>query len=253
MISIEELRKISKLKGIFNLGNTEKDYIQDIVLLSISRNTKDEMIFKGGTCLYKFYKLDRFSEYIDFTLGKEINIDRLIQKIISDLSYFEIETEIKSTKRVMNSIMITLRSKGPLYKGFPQTLSSIGIDVNLKSTIDLEPMLAKYNTFYSDIPSFSLMIMQETEILAEKIRAIISRTKARDVYDLWFLLEKGVNFDEKLIEKKLKYYKQEWDSKEFMKKLDLKKRVWEIELRPLVKSPPDFSKVKNFIMKRISK
>ena len=50
MISIEELRKISKLKGIFNLGNTEKDYIQDIVLLSISRNTKDEMIFKGGTC-----------------------------------------------------------------------------------------------------------------------------------------------------------------------------------------------------------
>ncbi len=253
MISIEELRKISKLKGIFNLGNTEKDYIQDIVLLSISRNTKDEMVFKGGTCLYKFYKLDRFSEDIDFTLRKEINIDRLIQKIISDLSYFEIETEIKSTKKVMNSIMITLRSKGPLYNGFPKTLSSIGIDMNLKSTIDLEPMLARYNTFYSDIPPLSLLIMQETEILAEKVRETMSRTKARDIYDLWFLLEKGVNFDEKLVKEKLKCYKQEWDSKEFMRKLDLKKTIWEIELKPLVQNLPDFSKVKNSIVRRISK
>ncbi len=61
MISIDELKKMAKIKGL-SLGNAEKDYLIDIVLLLISRNTKDELVFKGGTCLYKFHNLDRFSE-----------------------------------------------------------------------------------------------------------------------------------------------------------------------------------------------
>lgn len=59
MISVEELKQIGKLKGIKTLGYAEKDYLIELVLLLISRHTKDEIVFKGGTCLYKFYKLDR--------------------------------------------------------------------------------------------------------------------------------------------------------------------------------------------------
>ena len=70
MLSAEELSETARIKGIKNKGYAEKDYILDIVLLLISRNTKDELVFKGGTCLYKFYKIARFSEDIDFTLKK---------------------------------------------------------------------------------------------------------------------------------------------------------------------------------------
>ena len=89
MITRKELEEIARLKGL-SLGNTEKDYLLDIALLSISKNTKNELVFKGGTCLYKFYKLNRFSEDLDFSAVKKTNINLLIKNIISDFERFGI-------------------------------------------------------------------------------------------------------------------------------------------------------------------
>ncbi len=253
MISFEELKRIAKLKGIRNMGYAEKDYLIEIALLSISRNTKDELVFKGGTCLYKFHKLDRFSEDIDFTARKDMDVDGLLKKIIDDLASFGIETSVKEKRAAFNSVMATLRAKGHLYKGDPKAFASIGIDINLKSSIDLEPVLARYAPLYGDIPPFSMLIMREEEILAEKIRAIMSRTKARDVYDLWFLLKKGVKFDVELARKKLKYYSQEWSVEEFRNHINAKEGVWMSELAPLVDNVPKFSEAKKYILEQIRK
>lgn len=252
MISIDEIKRIAWLKGIKSAGNAEKDYLLDIALLSVSRSTKDELIFKGGTCLSKFYKLDRFSEDLDFTLRKELDIDGLLKKICSVLSSFGIESEIRDKKSAYNSVMATIRAKGPLYKNTPMSLSNIGIDINLKSSIDMEPEPARYNSLYPDVPSFSILVMQEPEILAEKIRAVMTRTKARDVYDIWFLLGKGVEFDEILARKKTEYYKQEWNPKEFIKRIDAQKAAWKTELGPIVSAVPDFREVKKLILEKIS-
>jgi len=251
MISIEDLKKIAKLKGLKNIGYAEKDYIIEIILLSISRNTKDELVFKGGTCLNKFYKIDRFSEDLDFTLKKGLNTDALIKKIITDLILFGVESEIKNRKKILDSLMITIRTKGPLYRGTSQSLSSIRIDINLRSSVDTDPMVVKYTSLYSDIPSFSLFIMQEKEILAEKIRAIMTRTKARDVYDLWFLLKKGVVFDKDLANKKLKFYNKTFDKKLLISSIKVIGNVWNSELKPLVTFLPDFKTVLRQIEERI--
>jgi len=248
MISIENLRRIARIKGL-SMGNAEKDYIIDIALLSISRNTKDEMVFKGGTCLSKFYRISRFSEDIDFTLRKELDISGLLRKIMSDLSSFGIESEIKQEKKAFNSMMVVMRTKGPLYMGKPSSLSSIKIDINLKSSIDLEPLVSTYNPIYPDIPSFSLPVMQEKEILAEKARAVMTRAKARDVYDLWFLIEKGVPFDTNLVRKKLGYYGEKWSLPKFRKSLSMKEAVWEAELAPLIGGAiPSFRDARRLIL-----
>ncbi len=253
MILPDELKKIAKLKGHKSMGNAEKDYLLDIVLLSISKNTKDELIFKGGTCLYKFYKLNRFSEDIDFTLKKELNIDSLIKKIIIDMASFGVDANTKINKKIFNTVTAVIRAKGPLYQGSPQSYASVRIDINLKSSISTEPLLANYTSLYPDIPSFSLLLMQEKEILAEKTRAIISRNKARDVYDFWFLLKKGTEFDLKLVKEKLEYYKQKWDIKDFRKKLGIKEKIWKTELGPLITIVPDFKEVKKYILAEVSK
>jgi len=248
MISIENLRRIARIKGL-SMGNAEKDYIIDIALLSISRNTKDEMVFKGGTCLSKFYKISRFSEDIDFTLRKELDIGGLLRKIMSDLSSFGIESEIRQEKRAFNSVMAAIRTKGPLYRGTPNSVSSLKIDINLKSSIDLHPSVATYSPIYPDIPSFSLPVMQEKEILAEKVRTIITRAKARDVYDLWFLIEKGVPFDKNLIKKKLEYYGESWSPARFRKGLNMKEAVWKTELEPLIGGAiPGFKEARKLIL-----
>lgn len=249
MISPEEIAEIARIKGIKNKGYAEKDYILDIVLLLISRNTKDELVFKGGTCLYKFYKIARFSEDIDFTQKKEINIDSLLKTIISGLSAFGIEAEIKEKRMPYNSVLIAMKAKGPLFRNTPQSFCNIGIDINLKSSIEIEPANASYNSLYRDIPSFSLLIMDEKEIFAEKVRAIITRNKGRDVYDLWFLLEKDIKPDSALIEKKLAYYNMKFSISKLEKALDAKKEVWEKDLSPLVFGAlPTFNEAKKKIL-----
>ena len=253
MLSIEDIKKIAKLKGIRNLGNAEKDYLLDIALLSISRNTKDELVFKGGTCMSKFYRLDRFSEDLDFSVKKEIDISALIKKIISDIKAFGIDAEIKSEKKPFNSVLTTIRTKGPIYNGNPNTLSNIRIDVNLKSEVILPPAVISYNSLYPDIPTFSIPVMQEKEIAAEKVRAIFTREKARDVYDLWFLLKKGIELDLEIVKEKLEYYNLKWSLKEFISKLRFKESVWESELSPLITSVPNFREVKKFIIESIER
>lgn len=252
MISLEELREKVRIKSL-SLGNAEKDYLIDLMLFSVSKRTKDELVFKGGTCLYKFYKLDRFSEDIDFTASKPIDIERLIEGIISDLKSFTINCTIHRKREPFNSVLMTLRCEGPLYKGTPQTYASVRIDINLKSSIDAEPLARSYSPLYSEIPQFSLLIMQEKEILAEKIRAILSRNKARDVYDLWSLVVKNIEIDENMIGEKLEYYNQGWDLKEFQKSIEAKRGVWEKELNPVMKNVPDFDEVKKLILSEAKK
>ena len=60
MLGTEELEDIARLKRL-SLINAEKDYLQDILLFSIYSIVGRELVFKGGTCLYKIYKINRFS------------------------------------------------------------------------------------------------------------------------------------------------------------------------------------------------
>ncbi len=251
MITKYELISIARLKGISNIGYAEKDYLLELVLFLLSRNTKQEFVFKGGTALYKFYKLERFSDDLDFSVVGKINLDNLIKKLISDLSKFKIDAEVHRIKEPFNSILISLRLKGPLYTGDPRTMSTIRIDLNLKSAVELQPTLLGFSSIYTEIPSFEIIVMQEREILAEKIRAIITRNKARDVFDSFSLLKKGIKIDKKLIEKKLEYYNLKFNNKKLLDSVEEKKKLWETELKPLLKELPKFNEVKNKILSEI--
>src|SRR3989344_6211733 len=125
MIEKKELQEYARVKEL-SLGNCEKDYLIDLILLSISKHVKNELVFKGGTCLYKFHKLNRFSEDLDFSAVKEIDIDKLISLILKDLGKFNIKAIQHTIKESHNSILIKLRMEGPLYSGNPVSYASIG-------------------------------------------------------------------------------------------------------------------------------
>src|SRR3989344_4624152 len=105
MLNYKELESIAKLKRL-SLTNTEKDYLQDMMLFSLYSNLGKELVFKGGTALYKMYKLNRFSEDLDFTLNQKINIEKISSKIISDLMLLNIKGKVKETKKFMGGINI---------------------------------------------------------------------------------------------------------------------------------------------------
>jgi len=233
MIDIAELRRIGRLKGITNLGYAEKDYFQEIVLLTLSRSGP-RLVFKGGTALYKCYGIDRFSEDLDFsgTLDKG-------DAIVSALDAFGAHTE-RSTEEISAGAIITLKINGILYRGDARSQCKLQLHVNYKSSVILKPNRARIFSLYPDIPSFVIRTMQEKEILAEKVRALLTRDRARDMYDLWFLLRKGIPLDGELIENKLAYYNVKFDTGRFLQALREKEHGWKDELKPFVSDLPEY-------------
>ncbi len=252
MLSKKELQDYAKLKG-FSLGNTEKDYLIDIALLSISRNTKNELVFKGGTCLYKFHKLGRFSEDLDFSAVHKIDIDNLISHMLSDFERFGIKAFMHKKKEPHNAILITLRLEGPLFSGKPMTYAGIGIDINLKSSVDLEPEFLEYNSPYSDIPKVSVLCMRQEEIFAEKIRALMTRTRARDLFDLNFLLKKQVHPKEEIIAQKMEYYNKEMSTSKIIQKIKSLDKSWEKELSGFTSETPSFQRTSKEVIEYLKK
>jgi predicted nucleotidyltransferase component of viral defense system len=104
----------------------------------------------------------------------------------------------------------------------------------------------------NEIPSFDVLVMKEEEILAEKIRAIYTRNKARDVYDLNFLLKKGIKIKEDLINKKLPFNKIKYSKNSLIKKVLEKKEIWEIEMKPLLKNFIEFKEALRNIKEKIN-
>jgi hypothetical protein len=253
MIALEELQNYKRMKNM-DLGQTEKDYLLELILFILSKETKNNLVFKGGTCLYKFYKLNRFSEDLDFSAIGELNYNSLINSLTAKLSDFGIIAEIKSKKEPFNSILATFHIQGPLYDGNSRSLASVRLDINLKSEVLIPPKFEIFHSLYRDIPFFSVLCMDKEEILAEKIRAIIVRDKPRDIYDLWFLLKQGTKFNSELVEKKMKYYKLEFNQKEFISRLSEKEEVWEEELKKFIFGElPNFKETEKEIIREITK
>lgn len=93
--------------------------------------------------------------------------------------------------------------------------------------------------------------MNLEEVAAEKVGAIESREKARDIYDLYYLIkEKGVKFNKDAINAKLGYIDKGYSKEEFTHSLNAKNAIFEKELGNLVFGPlPKFEEVKKTIEK----
>lgn len=250
MIEKAELERVGKIKGL-NIRNIEKDYLLELLLFILYKESGRKLVFKGGTALYKLHNLNRFSEDLDFTLTSTIKIEDLFKKIITKLGQIGIKGRIKAIDHYRNQVNIKSELKGPLFDGNIKTLSLISINISLKEKPIYAPEQRMIFSQYPDIVSFDVFIMPLNELFAEKIRALLSRSKARDVYDIWFLLNKGVEIKINDINKKLKLYKKTFNKKEFLEKIEATKKIWDTDLRGLIIGElPDFDKIKEYVVER---
>jgi predicted nucleotidyltransferase component of viral defense system len=102
--------------------------------------------------------------------------------------------------------------------------------------------------------SFELRVLRVDELLAEKVRAVMTRDKPRDVYDVWFLLSNGVELDRGLVEKKLKAYSSHFSMEGFMAAAKRKRGMWVSDLRDLIIGAlPEFGAVLQNITRTLGK
>lgn len=119
----------------------------------------------------------------------------------------------------------------------------------------LEPDLRPIYPFYPDIGPFFVFVMKKEEILAEKVRAILTRkgVKARDIYDIYFLTERlKTELQPDLIEKKLSYYDLAFKKQDLSDRIsNVTKKEWNSELSNIMRSVPDYPKTIHKVLRLI--
>jgi len=222
----------------------ERHYIQALILNSLA---EQPVVFKGGTYLWFFHGLQRFSEDLDFTATGALSND-LSAHVSNDLALFGVENNIKNIESSNAATSFRVAAKGPLNTG-EKDICYVYVEISKREKVIMKSLSVKL-----DIPAYQIPIkvipgMALDEVAAEKVRAIMSRNKARDVYDLYYLIkEKGVKFNPDLTNKKLAYLGTSFSREEFIEELNRKEDIFERELKGILfVKPPDFNGAKHII------
>jgi predicted nucleotidyltransferase component of viral defense system len=273
MIKRKEIRKIAEESGVPK-STIEKDWIMGHFLDAIYsiKKLKNNLVFKGGTCLKKCYYHDyRFSDDLDFT-SRDSNL-KINEKEISEVS--RIIEEKSGAQTVFHSyrelhyddILTGYEAKikywgpdhDPNVPPPPQerwnTIVKLEIILyeRLLFQVNEQPVNHPYSdTLSSDpliIPVYSLI-----EIITEKIRSLVQRsyTAPRVYFDIWYILQNSSFNKEILREKileKLSFKGLQFKGVDMFMPLESKKTVvtgWEQSLRHQVSGElPDFEKVES--------
>lgn len=248
VITKEELKELSK-KLDLNMGQTELNYMHNLFLYAVSKISPNSLVFKGGTSLMICYNLDRFSEDLDFTLIKEINIEELLEKIVTFFNKFGYEANFKFKRETKSSKNYVFFVKGPTYMGKPESQTRVELDFSNRDDIYLDYVPKRVKHEFDDFAQFYINTLSLEEIFAEKVRCILTRDKARDIYDLYYLIGRNVKIDYDVIDKKLEIYDMKFQKEDFFNAVKNKRRLWEKEMSILVKVLLEFGEVEAEIVR----
>lgn len=237
-----QLRKLAGKQDI-PLGTLEKDYVITIVLSKLAgEEFSKELAFKGGTAIKKVYfQNSRFSEDLDFTCQTRETLNKLKKFLKEEIENRKIECiqfgKIAKIEKREKSAKITLS-----YLDISAHQQSLNFDLSLRETVSLPLNEMKLLEEY-DQPTTRIHAMHLTEIMAEKIRALLTRSVPRDLYDIWFLSTKHVEINPSLVEKKLAFYEEKFETKKVIKKINEIEITWKRDLQRLIRPVPEYNKV----------
>ncbi|MEA2054367.1 MAG: nucleotidyl transferase AbiEii/AbiGii toxin family protein [Candidatus Thermoplasmatota archaeon] len=202
MISVKLLREIARETGLL-LYQQEKDYMLKLFLYNYFKNF-DSAIFKGGTCIKYLFGLERFSEDLDFNINiSPEKFQKQVEKTLKEISSMGMETYLIKEEKFKESYTCEVGFHGPLYKGIKQTRNKIRIDAGRRIGVINDPEWKLIASEYPETKEYFLVkVMNEEEMMVEKVISLMERGKGRDLYDVWFLLKKGVKLDRELFRRK---------------------------------------------------
>ncbi len=142
----------------------------------------NNIIFTGGTMLRLCYGLNRYSVDLDFWIFENIDQDKLFKQLSSCLSKFY---TLKDAADKFYTLLFELKSKD-----YPRSLK---IEIR-KETKKVQVEQAIAYSIYSN-NQVLLNIVSLPDMMKSKIDAFLDRKEIRDVFDIEFLLRKGVVLD----------------------------------------------------------
>ncbi len=187
----------------------EQDLILSRLIVEIASDEllAGELAFRGGTCLHKLHLPEpaRYSEDLDYTrTSDEPRIGdcmTALRRIAANIGLEERKRKFPSHDSDMACIWFHTSPEA----GDGQI--SIKIEINVRETIPHRPYVllphrvqSRWWSGSADVRTF-----RTEEVLATKLRALYTRRKGRDLYDLWLTLTK-LTLDDQIIVDGLAHY-----------------------------------------------
>jgi predicted nucleotidyltransferase component of viral defense system len=181
------------------LPNIEKDYVMGWLLWAIynQQHLAENLVLKGGNCLRKLYFPDtRFSDDLDFTahrIPNHIEFRRMLNAACAEVTKasdidFDLERTTTEAKDTPDPDCKALDGR-VYFRGFAGDASltmRIKFDVSDFERIILPVQWHQIKHEYSDADACRVQVQAYSleEVMAEKLRSWIQRTRSRDLFDV---------------------------------------------------------------------
>ena len=191
MISERELRRTAARAGL-GVGQAEHEYALLCVLDTLGQTPplSDTFCLKGGTALRLIYFDDwRYSVDLDFSVLPAFPSDKLRSLVETWFAQVgavhRLGVRLLDFHRANGAARMRAQFVGPL-----RHPARLLFDITLDEPVLLSPQ--RRQVVSSPFPALrpTILVYALEEILAEKMRSILQRGKARDYYDVWQLLGK---------------------------------------------------------------
>lgn len=203
MIRAEEIRDLARRDQV-RPEEVEKEYLQHAFLHSLAADV-DGLVFRGGTMLRIAHGHPRYSEDLDFIREHSAEeAEASVEAALADVVHWGIRARYGEANRGKNTTIWSVSFRGPLY-GSTKRDNRIKVEVGSTDDHKLPPETSIIESKYVDVPSFTLPTQDRRETTAEKVRALVERDTARDLYDLAFLVDQRFFPPKALVEAKLRW------------------------------------------------
>lgn len=223
----------------------EKELLHHDILREMSEaGLLTGLTFIGGTCLRACYGSVRLSEDLDFTGGNRFKKSDLAElaRVLTERLQTRYDLPVTVSEPVktggkVSTWKLTVETR-PGQKHLPA--QRIHLDICAISSHDPRPMMLR-NLYGIDLGTSGLILQAQSreEILADKIIALAfreNRIKNRDLWDIAWLTQQGIELPTELIPLKLKDHQR--TSTEFIS--SLKERTASLQTLPVMRE--DFMK-----------
>ena len=175
------------------------------------------LTFVGGTCLRACYGSARLSEDLDFTGGSDFRRDDLAELATTLTgrlkSRYDLPVRVSEPVKIGGNVStwkLVIETR-PGQKSLPA--QRINLDICAIPSHDPRPMMLR-NLYSVDLGTSGLILQAQSreEVLADKVVALAlreNRIKNRDLWDIAWLLQQGVEIPLHLIPLKIRDHKRE--------------------------------------------
>lgn len=191
MVAQDQIRRLSTKYQTSEL-NIMREYLQHLFLsyfYQLPQST--DIYFKGGTALRFVYQSVRFSEDLDFSANNSANnsankqdipgIEDILLEVLGKFEKENIQATLQEAKTTSGGYLATID-----FMLLDQTIP-IQIEISFREKENTGEVVTVASDF---IPPYTLVILAQDQLISGKIRALKARKKARDFYDLYFILRK---------------------------------------------------------------